>query len=193
MNRETQGTTKLPSYNSSYLGFRRESTRSIFKIIITSIMASASLSKIIQAYKLYKSIYLLYIYYIYTYFKKKYGINQPIYSPSIYVIFLPPLLSLRCLHWALGGADILQVSLLATDGAPAGKTMNPWTSAEIGVPPHHPFIAAGWWYTPLKNMSSSMGIFFLGGGEDYPIYEMENKTCLKPPNRMEFSFIPSGK
>ena len=62
MNRETQGTTKLPSYNNSYLGFRRESTRSIFKIIMSSIMASASLSKIIQAYK--------YIYNIYIYNKK---------------------------------------------------------------------------------------------------------------------------
>ena len=33
MNRETQGTTKLPSYNNFYLGFRRESTHSIFKQI----------------------------------------------------------------------------------------------------------------------------------------------------------------
>ena len=115
MNRETQGTTKLPSYNNSYLGFRRESTRSIFKIIMSSIMASASLSKIIQVYK-----YIIYIYIKKT--KKKHGINQPIYSPSICVIFLPPLLSLRCLHWALGGADILQVSPLATDGAPE----KPW-------------------------------------------------------------------
>lgn len=80
---------------------------------MASVMASASLSKIIQVYK------YIFIYYIYIYYIKKDGINQPIYSPSIYVIFLPPLLSLRCLHWALGGADILQVSLLATDGAPA--------------------------------------------------------------------------
>ena len=69
--------------------------------------------------KLSKYISILYIYIKKT---KKHGINQPIYSPSICVIFLPPLLSLRCLHWALGGADILQVSPLATDGAPE----KPW-------------------------------------------------------------------
>ena len=31
--------------------------------------------------------------------------------------------------------------------------------------------------TILKNMISSVG-------KDYPIYEMENKKCLKPPTRL---------
>jgi hypothetical protein len=34
-----------------------------------------------------------------------------------------------------------------------------------------------WWVvsTPLKHMKVN--------GKDYPIYEMENKKCLKPPTR----------
>ena len=38
--------------------------------------------------------------------------------------------------------------------------------------------------TILKNMSSSMGRII------YPIYEMENKKCVKPPKSHEMTHFP---
>ena len=42
----------------------------------------------------------------------------------------------------------------------------------------------GAWATPLKNMKVN--------GKDYPIYEMENKKCLKTPTRSGYITIVIG-
>ena len=39
----------------------------------------------------------------------------------------------------------------------------------------HLQIISGWWYTYPSEQYEFVN------GKDYPIYEMENKTCLKPP------------
>jgi hypothetical protein len=39
-------------------------------------------------------------------------------------------------------------------------------------------VASGWWLTYPSEKYEFVN------GKDYPIYEMENKKCLKPPTRL---------